>query len=179
MANRFSDYAESTKGWSLFDHDDVTNVWIEALREIERDKQKRNPSALVKLLRTDYPLSDTARDYLAETAGAVLTQAEKEAPKTPAYTESAAEQAIIKAIGAAKKLVENGTSVEDALTAISNKTGINKHTLSAAYHGTRRSLRVLMKRKRRAPFKKKKNALVRGLSAESPSADYCLRRAPP
>jgi len=119
---------------SLFEHDPVTEKWIEAFRDIDDASgiDKRDPRRLVNLLKSNYPMNDDVRTYLADLIERQLIR-KAGTQKTPAYTESLAERVKILAAAAVRKRVISGMTVADALEEVCEEQSIPQNVLTNFY----------------------------------------------
>jgi hypothetical protein len=149
VTDPFSAYGESLEGRSLFEHDPTTQVWIDAIRDIDKDSDSRD---LVGLLRSNYPMTDAARQYLADLINRRQLKRKKGRQKTPAYTESEVDQRVFLAEDAVEALVEGGDSVLTSLAKVSKDARITEGSLVNARAGKRGAARRLKSRlKKRFP----------------------------
>jgi hypothetical protein len=113
----------------------ITDPWIAAFRDID-NAEKRDPRQLVDLLRSKYPMNDAARTYLADLIERQVVRSPG-TQKIPAYTESPADQAKIKAAAKVRTLV-NGKErmrVAKALEKVCEAEGVPYDILKNFYEG--------------------------------------------
>jgi hypothetical protein len=82
-------------------------------------------------------MTDEARNFIADLLDRYNLKPKRGQQKTPAYTESEAEQALLMACSAVKALVNEGHSVRKAVEKVAKQRGIRERTLSYAYAGKR------------------------------------------
>jgi hypothetical protein len=117
------------------DGNSITDPWIAAFRDID-NAEKRDPRQLVDLLRSKYPMNDAARTYLADLIERQVVRSPG-TQKIPAYTESPADQAKIKAAAKVRTLV-NGKErmrVAKALEKVCEAEGVPYDILKNFYEG--------------------------------------------
>jgi len=113
----------------------ITDPWIAAFRDID-NAEKRDPRQLVDLLRSKYPMNDAARTYLADLIERQVVRSPG-TQKIPAYTESPADQAKIKAAAKVRTLVnrKERMRVAKALEKVCEAEGVPYDILKNFYEG--------------------------------------------
>ncbi len=115
------------------DGNSITDPWIAAFRDID-NAEKRDPRQLVDW--SKYPMNDAARTYLADLIERQVVRSPG-TQKIPAYTESPADQAKIKAAAKVRTLV-NGKErmrVAKALEKVCEAEGVPYDILKNFYEG--------------------------------------------
>src|SRR5579862_4059471 len=87
--------------------------WVTALEAIDKTGDKM---LLLDLLRSECPLPQTARLYLADLLERYDLKAPRHRPRTPAYDYTAVEAALLRGRERVRYFIENGMSFEAALT---------------------------------------------------------------
>lgn len=115
------------------DGNSITDPWIAAFRDID-NAEKRDPRQIVDW--SKYPMNDAARTYLADLIERQVVRSPG-TQKIPAYTESPADQAKIKAAAKVRILV-NGKErmrVAKALEKVCEAEGVPYDILKNFYEG--------------------------------------------
>jgi hypothetical protein len=117
--------------------------WIEAIEAID---VKRDKSKLIGLLRSDSPLSRSARHYLADMLERYQLKRPRGKQRTPAYDRSDAEAMLLLAKEAYREERHQGRSPKEALATAAKRYHLVPDVLKAAVEGRRGSSRRARKR---------------------------------